>query len=585
MNMSNMFITVLFGSISASSIELSLDADESSPIFRTVKTIDFRFEISHRLITETLGSLTATIKLAEEKEHSLGFADILNNLGKSAEKAIQNIFRTNSSGPHINRLIFTARIAQDIYNAIPNKLRTETLSPLWSDKPQAPPKKHHPLRTISFDRIKESRTGNEYKKLHINSLTSAHTSALKRVLGIINWVKTLTSGHNLLEKTLLYRMSNSAPIKSLTLHLKEIQSIINKGRLTQEFVKDNINEIIYQISLVTRNENLVSAVGFLWTIPAYLEKEATRDGTSVFIRVSIPFYINSSAGTAYTWKEKTFLIGKQGQAKALEVKIRPLSSHIIQFKETLFASNLNDHCARATQEEKPDIYACKPIPRTLQQATSCLDKLAKTDWKSALEICRLDVKESLSPNIRINNHYIQAFSNKGQISLTCSHLSTTYKGQYYTEGSITGGATCTLKTPNEQINITTVETPKRINTDYKLSLTGLVTLLRPHIEKLAHGLSKRAYVDPTLALSVIDLAYQAEDTNTGALSLMATTTAVILALLTWTIIARAKKLHDEGKSCCTRLQHNRDEATWQPVSQNDNGQTQDPAMASTYTPA
>ena len=463
-NVAGMFITILFGSISANRIELSLDANESNPIFRTVKTIDFRFKISHRLITETLGSLTATIKLAEEKEHSLGFADILNNLGKTAERAIEDIFKTNSSGPHINRLIFTARIAQDIYNAIPNKLRTKTLSPLWSDKPQEPPKKHHPLRTISFNNIKESSTGNEYKELHINSLTSAHTSALKRVLGIINWVKALTSGHNLLEKTLLYRMSNSAPIKSLTVHLKEIQSIIRNGRLTQEFIKSNINEVIYQISLVTRNENLISSVGFLWTVPAYLEKEATKDGTSVFIRVSIPFYINSNTGTAYPWKEKTFLVGSQGQAKALEVKIRPLSSHIIHFKDTFFASNLNDHCARATQDNTPDIYACKPIPRTLKQATSCLDKLAKTDWKSALEICRLDIKESLSPNIRVNNNYVQAFSNKGEISLTCSHHSTTYKGQFYTEGTITSGATCTLETPLERLNITTVKTTK-VNTN------------------------------------------------------------------------------------------------------------------------
>ena len=376
-------------------------------------------------------------------------------------------------------------------------------------------------------------------------------------------------------------MSNSAPIKSLTVHLKEIQSIIRNGRLTQEFIKSNINEVIYQISLVTRNENLISSVGFLWTVPAYLEKEATKDGTSVFIRVSIPFYINSNTGTAYPWKEKTFLVGSQGQAKALEVKIRPLSSHIIHFKDTFFASNLNDHCARATQDNKPDIYACKPIPRTLKQATSCLDKLAKTDWKSALEICRLDIKESLSPNIRVNNNYVQAFSNKGEISLTCSHHSTTYKGQFYTEGTITSGATCTLETPLERLNITTVKTTK-VNTGYKLSLTGLFTLLRPHIEKLAQGLSKRAYVDPTLALSLIDLAYQAEETNTGTLTLIAATAAVMLALLTWTVIARTKRLHDEGRSCCAKLQRNTEDTTWQPVSQNEDGQAQNPA---TYKPA
>ena len=548
----------------AQTIELTIGSKEISHIYQEQKSVDFRFSLRQESITETLGRLLASVRLTQEKENDLGYGSILHTLGQKTEQIIHQIFKTDTSKSNLNKILWTAKIASDIYKAVPQNLRKKLHHPKWADVPERPANTTHELQGITYKNIPQTRTGNEYKTIHIQTLTDSHTSAIKRVLGLINWVKSLTSGHNLLEKTMLYRMSNISPITLLNSNLRDIQNMISKGRLSEDFIKNNIQEIHYQMGMVTRKDNLITSDGFLRSAPIYLEKDASGIGNDTFLRLTLPFYKNSIRAEAFSWREKSFLIGHPTLNKAIEAKIRPLTTHIVSLSNNLFATNLKDHCQESISDSRQAIFACKSIPKTLRQATRCLTKLTRQDWKEALEFCKIDLKESISPNAIINNQRLQAFSSAGEISIDCNHGSITHKGTNYIETPLPNQATCTLRTQKESINITTNE---KIDTHprYKISLKGIANALKPQIVQLSKSLSKRHFVDPSLALSLIDIAYEAQDEHDNTFTLMITLVAIMLIFISGAIIKTCTRRHNEGRTFCPiPLKRN---FKWTPVKQ------------------
>ena len=234
---------------------------------------------------------------------------------------------------------------------------------------------------------------------------------------------------------------------------------------------------------------------------------------------------------------------EEKSSQALEVRIRPLTQYLV-FKEQLFATNLDEHCNKAFNKQK-QIFACESLPKSPKQATLCLNALRQGHWKQVLEVCRLEIKESMSPNFRVNGPTYQAFSSTGKISLVCADT-IIKSSNYYIEGIWPKNAVnCTILDKNKSFQVS----GDSGNLVYPVSVKGLMKLLKPQLERLTESLSKRSYIDPSLALRLLDTAYEANTQNENTFYFMLTAALIAIIVIGTTFLAKCLRDHKRGKNC------------------------------------